>query len=136
VPLYGLIARQMAALDAEEAAGQVGLVVGATYPEQAREIRAAAPALPFLVPGIGAQQGDIWAAVEAGLDADGRGIVVNASRGITYASRGADWQQAARAAAVALHERLKAARQEVQAARRGSATGKEGTGHAAQPAAR
>jgi orotidine-5'-phosphate decarboxylase len=130
VPLYELIARQTAALDAEDAAGQIGLVVGATYPEQAREIRAAAPALPFLVPGVGAQQGDIWAAVDAGLDADGRGIVVNASRGITYASTGSDWQEAARAAAVALHERLEAARQEVQAVRR------KGAPHAAQPAAR
>jgi orotidine-5'-phosphate decarboxylase len=130
VPLYEVIARQMAALDADGAAGQIGLVVGATYPEQAREIRAAAPDLPFLVPGVGAQQGDIWAAVDAGLDAAGRGIVVNASRGITYASKGSDWQQAARAAAVALHERLEAARQEVQAAR------KKGESHAAQPAAR
>jgi orotidine-5'-phosphate decarboxylase len=130
VPLYELIARQMAALDGESAAGQIGLVVGATYPEQAREIRAAAPALPFLVPGVGVQQGDIWAAVDAGLDADGRGIVVNASRGITYASTGSDWQEAARAAAVALHERLEAARQEVLAARR------KGANHAAQPAAR
>jgi orotidine-5'-phosphate decarboxylase len=130
VPLYELIARQMAALDGESAAGQIGLVVGATYPEQAREIRAAAPALPFLVPGVGVQQGDIWAAVDAGLDADGRGIVVNASRGITYASTGSDWQEAARAAAVALHERLEAARQEVQAVRR------KGAPHAAQPAAR
>jgi orotidine-5'-phosphate decarboxylase len=142
VPLYELIARQMAALDADSspagAAGQIGLVVGATYPEQAREIRAAAPELPFLVPGVGAQQGDIWAAVEAGLDRHGRGIVVNASRGITYASTGADWQQAARAAAVALHERLEAARHEVQAARRGNgAVASEGRlGDAAQPASR
>jgi orotidine-5'-phosphate decarboxylase len=130
VPLYELIARQMAALDGSGAAGQIGLVVGATYPEQAREIRAAAPELPFLVPGVGAQEGDIWAAVEAGLDGHGRGIVVNASRGITYASKGSDWQQAARAAAVALHERLEAARQEVQAARR------KGASDAAQPSAR
>lgn len=138
VPLYASIARQMAALDGSDAAGQIGLVVGATYPEQAREIRAVAPALPFLVPGVGAQAGDVWAAVEAGLDADGRGIVVNASRGITYASKGSDWQQAARAAAVALHERLEAARQEVRAARRGegSAASEEGAGYAAQSAAR
>jgi orotidine-5'-phosphate decarboxylase len=135
VPLYELIARQMAALDAdpgaEGGAGQLGLVVGATYPAQLREIRAAAPALPFLVPGIGAQQGDVYAAVEAGLDAAGRGIVVNASRGVTYASKGSDWQSAARSAALALHERLEAARQEVRAAR---APG--GTGYAAQPASR
>jgi orotidine-5'-phosphate decarboxylase len=137
VPLYELIARQMAALDASEASGQVGLVVGATYPAQLREIRAAAPALPFLVPGIGAQQGDVWAAVEAGLDADGRGVVVNASRGVTYASRDADWQSAARAAAASLHERLEAARQEVQAARRGALVPEQEAGDAAaQPATR
>src|SRR5215208_5265310 len=59
--LYQTIARQMAALDADTsdtgASGQIGLVVGATYPAQAREIRATAPDLPFLVPGVGAQQG-------------------------------------------------------------------------------
>jgi orotidine-5'-phosphate decarboxylase len=139
VPLYELIARQMAALDASDATGQVGLVVGATYPAQLAEIRAAAPDLPFLVPGIGAQQGDVWAAVNAGLDAHGRGIVVNASRGVTYASRGSDWQGAARAAAASLHERLEAARQEVQAARRRDPdqSHAEAAGHgAAQPATR
>ena len=140
MPLYQAIARQMAALDADPsehgAAGQIGLVVGATYPEQAREIRATAPELPFLVPGVGAQQGDVWAAVEAGLDAYGRGIVVNASRGITYASRGEDWQQAARDAAVSLRERLEAARAEVQAARRGDPRHKQQEAGRAQPAAR
>jgi len=122
-PLYELIARQMADLDGSTAAGQLGLVVGATYPQQLREIRAVAPDLPFLVPGIGAQQGDVWAAVEAGLDARGAGIVVNASRGITYASKGADWQQAARDAATDLRERLEAARREVCAARQASRAG-------------
>lgn len=132
-PLYELIARRMSAWDADGASSQIGLVVGATYPAQLKEIRAAAPELPFLVPGIGAQQGDVWAAVEAGLDRHGRGIVVNASRGVTYASKGADWQQAARAAAASLHERLESARQEVQAARRGHG---EEVGRAAQPASR
>ena len=140
MPLYQAIARQMAALDADPsadgAAGQIGLVVGATYPEQAREIRATAPNLPFLVPGIGAQQGDVWAAVEAGLDAHGRGIVVNASRGVTYASRGEDWQQATRDAAAALRERLEAAREEVQAARRGDPGRDQQEAGRAQPAAR
>ena len=140
VPLYQAIAQQMAALDADPsdtgAPGQIGLVVGATYPAQAREIRATAPDLPFLVPGVGAQQGDIWAAVEAGLDRHGRGIVVNASRGITYASRGEDWQQAARDAAVSLRERLEAARAEVQAARRGAPASNQQEAGRAQPAAR
>src|SRR4051812_49231649 len=140
VPLYELIARQLATLDGSETAGvngQVGLVVGATYPAQLREIRVAAPTLPFLVPGIGAQQGDVRAAVEAGLDADGRGIVVNASRGVTYASRGADWLSAARAAAMSLHQRLEAARPEGQAPRRGALAPEQEAGDAAaQSAAR
>jgi orotidine-5'-phosphate decarboxylase len=121
-PLYELIARQMAELDRTQAAGQVGLVTGATYPGQLAEIRAVAPDLPFLVPGIGAQQGDVWSAVNAGLDARGAGIVVNASRGVTYASNGNDWQQAARDAALILRDRLEAARQEVRAGRQASST--------------
>jgi orotidine-5'-phosphate decarboxylase len=138
MPLYQALAHQMAALDRTEAAGQIGLVVGATYPAQAREIRAAAPDLPFLVPGVGAQQGDIWAAVDAGLDRHGRGIVVNASRGITYASKGSDWPQAARDAAVSLRERLQAARSEVQKARQDGAgrDQQEAGRESAQPAAR
>jgi orotidine-5'-phosphate decarboxylase len=133
-PLYELIARRMQAWDAAGASGQIGLVVGATYPAQLKEIRAAAPDLPYLVPGVGAQEGDIWSVVEAGLDRHGRGIVVNASRGVTYASTGADWQQAARSAAAAFHERLESARAEVQAARR-SRSEEVGSG-AAQPATR
>jgi orotidine-5'-phosphate decarboxylase len=111
-PLYEAVAREMVALD-QEHPGQIGLVTGATYPEQLAEVRRIAPTLPFLVPGIGAQQGDVHAAVTAGLDANGAGIVVNASRGVIYASNGDDWQSAARQAALALHERLEAARQEV-----------------------
>lgn len=116
-PLYELIARQMAELDGSQAAGQIGLVTGATYPEQLARIRVAAPELPFLVPGVGAQQGDVWSVVNAGLDARGAGLMVSASRGVTYASKGDDWQQAARDAAMGLREQLEAARQKVQAAR-------------------
>lgn len=136
MPLYELIARQMAAWDADGAAGQLGLVTGATYPAQLAEIRAAAPDLPFLVPGIGVQQGDIWATVNAGLDARGAGIVVSASRGVTYASQGDDWQQAARDAAIDLRARLEAARAEVRAAKH---LAQREVGHAtaaAPPAAR
>jgi orotidine-5'-phosphate decarboxylase len=116
IPLYEAIAQEAVALDAGEAAGQIGLVIGATYPEQIARIRALAPDLPFLVPGVGAQQGDIRAAVTAGLDAHGAGIVVNASRGVLYASRGADWQTAARDAALVLRDQLETARQEVAGA--------------------
>lgn len=67
--------------------GNIGLVVGATFPEELRLLRNAHPNLPFLVPGVGAQGGSAAEAARAGVNADGRGIVINSSRGITYASR-------------------------------------------------
>jgi orotidine-5'-phosphate decarboxylase len=66
--------------------GNVGLVVGATYPEEGARIRELSPDLLQLVPGVGAQEGGIAAAVQACTDASGGGILVNASRGVTYAS--------------------------------------------------
>lgn len=90
--------------------GNVGLVAGATWPRQLAEIRQAAPELPILIPGVGAQEGDLTAAVAAGLDADGYGILVNASRAISYASSGRDFQDAARAAATAFRDAINAAR--------------------------
>lgn len=86
--------------------GNVGLVVGATYPRQLAEIRALAPDLPILVPGIGAQAGDLEGAVRAGLDRHGAGLLLNASRAISYASSGADFQDAARAVATALRDEI------------------------------
>ncbi|RLT36111.1 MAG: orotidine-5'-phosphate decarboxylase [Chloroflexi bacterium] len=65
--------------------GNVGLVVGATYPEEAARIRAICPDMLFLMPGVGAQAGDLEAAVRASVDADGGGILVNASRSVLYA---------------------------------------------------
>lgn len=64
----------------------VGLVVGATYPETLAEVRAAAPGLWFLVPGVGAQGGDLDAALQAGLRQDGMGVLINISRGIAHAA--------------------------------------------------
>ena len=83
-------------------AGNCLLVVGATYPDELAEIRAVTGDLPFLVPGIGAQGGDVAAAVRAGRTADGRGLLINSSRGILYAGQGEDFADAARAAAQAL----------------------------------
>jgi orotidine-5'-phosphate decarboxylase len=91
-------------------AGNVGLVVGATYPEQLAEIRAAAPSLPFLIPGVGVQGADIASAVRAGLDSSNAGIIINTSRAITYASSGDDYQEAARTVAQSLREQIEAAR--------------------------
>ena len=90
--------------------GNVGLVVGATYPAQLAAVRAIAPQLPILVPGIGAQGGDLEASVRAGLDANGAGLLLSASRSITHASSGDDFQQAARSAALDLRDRINAER--------------------------
>ena len=84
--------------------GQLGLVVGATYPAEIARVRELAPTLPLLIPGVGAQGGDAAATVQAGWRAGGGGvatgpIIVNSSRAILYASAGADFAEAARAAA-------------------------------------
>ena len=89
--------------------GQLGLVVGATYPAEIERVRALAPTVPLLIPGVGAQGGDARATVRAGWRPDGP-IVVNSSRAILYASSGADFAQAARAAAQATRDQLNAAR--------------------------
>ncbi len=78
---------------------QIGLVVGATFPRELARVRELAPALPLLVPGIGAQGGDIPATVRAGCDIDGFGLLINSSRAILYASSGDDYADAAAQAA-------------------------------------
>ena len=84
--------------------GNAGLVVGATRGELIRELRDRTPELPFLIPGIGAQGGDLESAVRWGQMAGGGGVVINASRSVIFASNGTDFQQAAHDAA----ERLRA----------------------------
>jgi orotidine-5'-phosphate decarboxylase len=74
---------------------QISLVVGATYPAELARVRSIAPNIPLLVPGIGAQGGDIKATVTAGRDASGFGMMINSSRAIIYASAGNDFAQAA-----------------------------------------
>lgn len=97
--------------------GQLGLVVGATYPAEIARVRELAPTLPLLIPGVGAQGGDAAATVRAGWRgaADGSNtstgpIVVNSGRAILYASRGADFADAARAQARRTRDELQAAR--------------------------
>jgi orotidine-5'-phosphate decarboxylase len=85
--------------------GQLGLVVGATYPEEIARVRAIAHNLPLLIPGVGTQGGDAKATVKAGLTSTGP-IIVNASRAVLYASQGADFAQAARLAALSLRHEL------------------------------
>lgn len=94
------------------AAGNVGMVVGATYPTEAARVRAIAPDLAILAPGVGAQEGDLEAAVRAGLDSRGRGLLVNASRAVLYADRNPElYATAAHDAARTLRDQINAARQ-------------------------
>lgn len=90
--------------------GNLMLVVGATFPEQLGTVRARAPRLPFLVPGVGAQGGDINAVFANGLDADGAGLVVSASRSVIFADTGDGFADAARDAAIKLRDEMRLAR--------------------------
>ncbi len=117
-PLFLAVAEMARDLDR---AGNVGLVVGATAPEDMALLRRTCPDLPFLVPGIGPQGGDLEASVRAGLDARGEGLIVVAARQVLYASRGDDFAQAARRQAQALREAIERARAQALAARRGGA---------------
>jgi len=92
--------------------GQLGLVVGATYPAEIERVRALAPTLPLLIPGVGAQGGDALATVKAGWRAEGP-IIVNSSRAILYASSGADFALAARQEALKTRNLLQAARSDL-----------------------
>ena len=89
--------------------GQLGLVVGATYPAEIERVRALAPTLPLLIPGVGAQGGDAVATVRAG-DRPGGPIIVNSSRAILYASPNDDFAAAARREALKTRDALQAAR--------------------------
>jgi len=82
------------------------LVIGATFPEELATVRALCPELPFLVPGVGAQGGDVEKVVKFGRDASGWGLVINSSRGIIYASSGDDFAVAARQAAIELRDTI------------------------------
>lgn len=76
------------------------IVVGATWPEQMARLRSITGTMPFLVPGVGAQGGDVKALVEAGQTEDGKGLMINSSRAVLYASDGVDFADAARAVAI------------------------------------
>ncbi len=104
-PLYEEVARLAVQWDAEHP-GSCGLVVGATYPEELARLREIAPALPFLIPGVGAQGGSLEAAVTHGPTNGGIGPVINSSRSILYASSGPDFAKAARTAALALRNQI------------------------------
>jgi orotidine-5'-phosphate decarboxylase len=104
--LYVRVARSAARLKGK---GEVGLVVGATFPEQLQEVRTANPTAVFLIPGIGTQGGSLAEAVRFGRTAAGIGPIINASRSILYASGGDDFDSAARASATSLRDEIRAA---------------------------
>ncbi len=87
LPLYARVAQRAAGHWNQH--GNLMLVVGATYPREMAELRRAHPEVSFLVPGIGAQGGDLEATLAAGLDARGAGLLINSSRNIIYAGGGA-----------------------------------------------
>lgn len=107
--LYETVAARCVGWNDRHPAG-VGMVVGATYPEQLATVRGIAPNVPILLPGVGAQAGELDASVHAGIDANGRGLLVSSSRGITYTSRDNDFAEAARNAATELRDAVNAAR--------------------------
>lgn len=92
--LFARVAHQAA--EAWNVNRNLALVVGATAPEELAQVRQIVGDMPILVPGLGAQGGDAEAVMRAGLTADSTGLIINSSRGITYASQGADFAEAAR----------------------------------------
>lgn len=96
-PLYVRVAEKAAEWDS--GLGCLGLVVGATHPELVGRVREAAPGLPFLLPGIGAQGGSLASVDAAGRDGGRPGVVVNASRSVIYAGNGNDFSDQIRIAA-------------------------------------
>jgi orotidine-5'-phosphate decarboxylase len=107
-PLFEIVAENVARKWNDR--GNCMLVVGATWPEQMARVRARVGDLPFLVPGVGAQGGDVARLVAAGRTADGTGLVINSSRAILYASAGPDFAVAARAETLRLRDQVNACR--------------------------
>ena len=104
---HGLWRRVVEAADVWNDNGNIGLVVGATDPADLEAVRALAPDLPFLIPGIGAQGGDLAAAAARGATAGGIPPAISSSRGILYASSSEDFAQAARQATIRLRDQIR-----------------------------
>lgn len=102
-PLYEEIVRKARTWNTRK---NIGLVVGATKPAELRGIRSLAPDMPILIPGIGAQKGDLKAAVRYGCDDRGELALINIGRGIIYASDGKDFAEQAREAALTFRNRI------------------------------
>lgn len=107
-PLYQVVA-QLAA-QKWNVGGELGLVVGATFPKEIEVVRGIVGDMPLLIPGIGAQGGDVEATVRAGRTAAGTGMLINSSRAIIYAGKGDDYAQAAARAAQETRDKINAYR--------------------------
>ena len=107
--LFERVARLVA--DEWNASGNCGLVVGATFPDEIARVRELTGDMPLLVPGIGAQGGDIAATVQAGRTADSNGLMINSSRAILYAGNGEDYASAARSVALETRDAINRHRQ-------------------------
>jgi orotidine-5'-phosphate decarboxylase len=102
-PLYEVVARKAGEWNKN---GNIGLVVGATYTAELKAIRANYPDMPLLIPGVGAQGGDLESTVKNGVQKKGQLAIINSSRGIIYASKGKDFATAARWAALKLRNQI------------------------------
>ena len=103
-PLYARVARRVA--EQWSTLGECGLVVGATYPDELATVRSIVGDMPILVPGIGAQGGQVAATVQAGRTSTGYGLILSSSRAILYASAGENFAEAAAAAASATRDEI------------------------------
>ncbi len=104
-PLYQLVAENVATN--WNANGNCAVVVGATYPEELKKVRAIVGDIPILIPGVGAQGGDLEASVRNGINSQKQGIMIASSRSIIYASNDEDFAEAARAETEKLHNQIK-----------------------------
>lgn len=104
-PLYQLVAENVA--NNWNTQGNCAVVVGATYPEELKKVREIIGDMPILIPGIGAQGGDLEASVKNGLNSQKQGIIIASSRSIIYASNGEDFAKTARAETEKLHNKIK-----------------------------
>ena len=102
-PLYMVVAEKAQSWNRNN---NIGLVVGATYPEELKNVRQCCPDMPILIPGVGAQGGTLTEAVQFGTDAAGRGAIINSSRSILYASAGIDFAEAARIATCTMRDEI------------------------------
>ena len=102
-PLYEIVADKAQEWNTR---GNVGIVVGATYPDELKQIRSRHPELPILIPGIGAQGGDVAVTVKNGVSPQGEKAIINSARQIIYASKGPDFAEAARKACLSLRDEI------------------------------